>query len=48
MEKINKRVNAVGVSYISVVGSFHFILEFLLYYRKDNIVISVIRSLFSY
>ena len=43
-----KGVRAVGVAYLSLVGSLYFILEFLLDYRKDNLVILVIRSLFHY
>ena len=48
MEKRKKGVSVVGVVYLSLVGSLHFILEFLLDYRKDNLVILVIRSFFPY
>ena len=47
MEKINKGASAVGVAYLSLMGILHFILEFLLDYGKDNLVILVIRSFFS-
>ena len=48
VEKRNKGVCTIGGAYLSLVGSLYFILEFLLYYRKDNLVILVIRSLFLY
>ena len=41
-------VPTVEVAYLSLVGSLHFILEFLLDYGKDNLVILVIRSFFPY
>ena len=47
MEKRNKGVNAVGVAYLSLMGSLHFILECLLDYGKDNLIILVIRYFFS-
>ena len=48
MEKRKKEVSAVGVAYLSLRGSLCFIFEFLLDFRKDNLVILVIRSLFPY
>ena len=36
------------VAYLSHVGSLPFILEFLLDYRKDNLVILMIRYFFRY
>ena len=48
VEKRKKGVFTVGIAYLSLVGSLHFILEFLLDYRKDNLVIMVIKSLFPY
>ena len=40
--------STIRVAYLSYVGSLPFILEFLLDYRKDNLVIFVIRSFFPY
>ena len=46
VEKRNKGIFTGGIAYLSLVGSLYFIYEFLLNYRKDNLVILVIRSLF--
>ena len=48
VEKRRKGVSAVGVVYLSLEGSFYFIFEFFLDFRKDNLVILLIRYLFSY
>ena len=48
VEKRNKGVGAVGVAYLYFVESLCFILEFLLDYRKDNLVILLIRFIFPY
>ena len=52
MEKRKKGVSVVGVEYFYLGegegGSLYFILEFLLDFRKDNLVILVIRYLFPY
>ena len=48
VEKRKKGVCTVEIAYLSLVGSLHFILEFLLDYKRDNFVILVIRSLFPY
>ena len=40
--------STVRVAYLSHVGNLPFILEFLLDYRKDNLVILVIRYFFPY
>ena len=48
MEKKRKGISAVGVAYLSLWRNFCFILEFLLNFRKDNLVIFVIRSFFPY
>ena len=48
MEKSKKEVRAIGIAYLSIGGNLCFILEFLLDFRKDNIVILVIRYLFPY
>ena len=42
MEKMEKKLCDVRIMYISLVGSFYFILEFLLDSWKDNLVISAI------
>ena len=49
MERKNE-VETVRIAYHSLGGggSFYFILEFLLDFRKDNLVIFVIRFLFPY
>ena len=43
-----KKSSTVRVVYPSHVGSLPFILEFLLDYKKDNLVILVIRYFFPY
>ena len=50
MEKKKKGVGAVRVAYLSLRGGggISFKLEFLLDFRKDNLMILVIRSLFPY
>ena len=52
MEKSKKGVRVVGIAYLSLGGggggSLCFILKFLLDFRKDNLMILVIRSLFPY
>ena len=48
VEKRRKGVSVVGVAYLSLKGSLCFIFELLLNFRKDNLVILVIRSLFPY
>ena len=48
VEKRKKKISAVGVAYLSLMGSLHFILKFILDYRKDNLVILVIRYFFHY
>ena len=48
MEKKKKGISAIGVGYLPIVRSLSFILEFLLDYRKYNLVILVIRSFFPY
>ena len=48
MEKMKKRVCAIKIAYLSLVGSFCFILEFLPNSWKDNLVILAIESLFPY
>ena len=48
MKKRKKGVSTVEVPYLSLRGSLCFILEFFLDFRKDNLVILVIRSLFPY
>ena len=52
MEKRKKGVSAVRVAYLSLGGGgggiLCFIFEFLLDFRKDNLTILMIRSLFSY
>ena len=45
---MKKKVCAVGIAYLSLMGSFCFILEFLLDSWKDNLVILVIESLLPY
>ena len=48
MEKMKKKVCAIKIAYLSLVGSFCFILEFLPNSWKDNLVILAIESLFPY
>ena len=48
MEMMKKEVEIVGIAYFSLVGSFCFILEFVFDFTKDNLVILVMRYLFSY
>ena len=48
MERKKKEVETVGIAYLSLVGSPPFILEFLLDYREDNLVILVMRYFFPY
>ena len=48
VEKRKKGVSEVGVAYLSLMGSLRFILEFLLDYKKDNLMILLIRFLFPY
>ena len=43
-----KEDNTFRVAYISLVGSLTFILGFFLDYRKDNLIILVMRSFFPY
>ena len=45
---MKKKVYAVRIAYFSLVGSFCFILGFLLDSWKDNLVILAIESLFPY
>ena len=40
--------SSVGVAYLSLVGSLPFILGFFLDYRKDNLIILVMRYFFPY
>ena len=46
MEKKKKEVRQLGLHTFPLEGSFCFILEFVLDFRKDNLMILVIRSLF--
>ena len=48
MKKKRKRISAIGVAYRSLERCFCFILEFLLDFRKDNLMILVIRYFFPY
>ena len=48
MERKKKEVEAVGIAYFSLKGSFCFIIEFVLDVMKDNLMIFVIRSFFPY
>ena len=48
MEKMKKKVCVDGIAYLSLVGSFCFILEFLFDSWKDNLVILAIESLIPY
>ena len=52
MEKSKKGVRAVGIAYLSLGWgggrSLCFILKFLIDFRKDNLMILVIRSFFPY
>ena len=48
MEKMKKKLCDVRIVYLSLVGGFCFILEFILDFWKDNYVIFVIESLFPY
>ena len=48
MEKMEKKVCVVRIAHLSLVGSFCFILGFLLNSWKDNLVILAIESLFPY
>ena len=45
MEKMRKGISAVGVVYLSLVGSPFVLYSFPLDYREDNLVIFVIKSL---
>ena len=47
-KKKKKEVGQLGFSYLSLMGSFCFILEFLLDSWKDNFVILVVESLIPY
>ena len=38
----------IRVAYLFLVGNFRFILEFLLDFCKDNLVMSVVESLLPY
>ena len=42
---MRKKIGAVKIAYLFLVGSFYFILEFLLDFWKDNLVMSVVESL---
>ena len=48
MEKVRKKISTVRIAYLFLMGSFPFILEFLLDFWKDNLVMSVIESLIPY
>ena len=48
MEKMKKKVCAVRIAYLSLVGNLCFILEFFLDSWKDNLVILMIIYIFSY
>ena len=46
--EVEVRSSTIRVAYLSHVGSLPFILELILDYRKDNLVILVIRFFFPY
>ena len=48
MEKVGKKIGAVKIGYLFLMGSFYFILEFFLDFLKDNIVMLAIESLLPY
>ena len=48
MEKREKEVGWLGFHTLSLYGNFRFILEFLLDFFKDNLVISMVESLIPY
>ena len=48
MVEKKKGVSAIGVAYISLGGSLCFIFKILLDFKKDNLMILVIRYLFPY
>ena len=48
MEKRKKGASAVGVAYLSLVESLPFLLEIFLDYKKDNLIILVMRYFFPY
>ena len=48
MEKVRKKIGAIRIAYLFLMESFSFILEFLLDFWKDNLVMSVVESLLPY
>ena len=48
VEKRKNEVSAIRVTYLSLEGSICFMLEFLLDFRKHNLMILVIIYLFPY
>ena len=48
IEKMEKKACVVRIAYIFLVGSFFFIFEFPFDSWEDNLVISMIKSLFPY
>ena len=48
MEKMEKEFYLIRIAYLSLVGSFCFILEFALDSWKGNLVISAVESLIPY
>ena len=48
MEKVGKKIDAVRIACLFLIGSFSFILEFFLYFLKDNLVMSAVESLLPY
>ena len=48
MEKVRKKIYAVRIAYLFLMRSFSFILEFLLDFWKDNLVMSMVESLIPY
>ena len=47
MENNKKGIYTIGIVYISFRESLCFVLEFLFNFKKDNLVILMIRSFFS-
>ena len=45
---MRKKIGAVRIAHLFFLGSFPFILEFLLDFWKDNLVMSAVESLLRY
>ena len=48
MEKVKKKICSVRIAYLFLMRSFSFILEFILDFWKDNLVMSAVESLLPY